>query len=942
MSSTTDYRSQGRRLKAQDLAERLLPDLNMNEFVAWAPDLFAFTSYILSHTGAYQLVVSPPSNELWPPPNRVLKEWLGVRFEPGDGAEKGKWVSRSENGLRERLSHWLGAFLTFKAEKGTKQWELDTTDWHSSRMSADTGYFGSQWLRDLDRFDKDQPHVNTKINAIADHIEGYALASITAPVTGETGEFLTEFKQQALAKEAARLETLGVRTEEVELQLEEFKKSLEKQTTISLGDLLIDDDVSNWKHFVQIIGEEWNETLKLMKDEEFQLINHALAGEEGNIFSEDDLAPGFDGTALPYEEYAAKFIGTRANEEPEKSREKRLLGILLKNAPPLLLACWAYFYDEVTREDFYSGEPGRTLDVSDLLCNRDDIQTNSAHKTQLWKLSQSIFTLHAIADLCCTTWGIYPVDEPNKIKGKWYAETLLYDKGSLSTVNAERGRVIPKRHNPGVGITLRSISSNLAFHRSSVDVVWRKTAHTSLEDKLSEKEAEEKQSKKHVNKTVSVLLMPFPLDVKAKDFHEDKRAEDRVNMSGEYGFFIYNPQADISPDAYLQENADLIERVTNLIEDAKQELDNDRFVDIVVFPESSLSKEQFTDLETRLAKKSEEYDEAPARRAEADAEIDRLNKKLINAAVESRDEYAEYAEKISDFQELLARQARETIKSPSILIAGVRESRADILKDIREKNAKEIEKEKDQDKLAKLRSDEQHLSESDINFDRNAVYCKYYNEIDKNYSGKPDRLTRKFKQYKHHRWQLNASQIKSYGLSQILETENHKIWWEAMKVPKRRVSFLNVGKALTISHLVCEDLARQDPIADLIRHVGPSLVVTLLMDGPQLKNRWSSRYASILADDPGSSVITLTSFGMTKRYNSPYGLMSRVIGLWSESKGTQVREIELANGAEAVLLTLRLEPHKERTADGREERIPTNTLSLVDVIQVYPRPVDRK
>src|SRR5687768_17746605 len=37
--------------------------------------------------------------------------------------------------------------------------------------------------------------------------------------------------------------------------------------------------------------------------------------------------------------------------------------------------------------------------------------------------------------------------------------------------------------------------------------------------------------------------------------------------------------------------------------------------------------------------------------------------------------------------------------------------------------------------------------------------------------------------------------------------------------------------------LICEDLARQDPIAELVRHVGPTLVVTILMDGPQLKNR---------------------------------------------------------------------------------------------------------
>ena len=40
--------------------------------------------------------------------------------------------------------------------------------------------------------------------------------------------------------------------------------------------------------------------------------------------------------------------------------------------------------------------------------------------------------------------------------------------------------------------------------------------------------------------------------------------------------------------------------------------------------------------------------------------------------------------------------------------------------------------------------------------------------------------------------------------------------------------------------------------------IGPNLVFTLLMNGPQLKTRWPARYAKILADDPGSSVLSIT------------------------------------------------------------------------------------
>ena len=86
-----------------------------------------------------------------------------------------------------------------------------------------------------------------------------------------------------------------------------------------------------------------------------------------------------------------------------------------------------------------------------------------------------------------------------------------------------------------------------------------------------------------------------------------------------------------------------------------------------------------------------------------------------------------------------------------------------------------------------------------------------------------------------------------------------------MAVPRRSIQFLELGGGITIVALVCEDLARLDAVADLLRTVGPTLVLTVLLDGPQLASRWTARYASILADDPGSAVLTLTSFGMVER-----------------------------------------------------------------------------
>jgi hypothetical protein len=186
-------------------------------------------------------------------------------------------------------------------------------------------------------------------------------------------------------------------------------------------------------------------------------------------------------------------------------------------------------------------------------------------------------------------------------------------------------------------------------------------------------------------------------------------------------------------------------------------------------------------------------------------------------------------------------------------------------------------------------------------------------------------------QYKHHRWKLDRSQITNYNLGHILSPSRH--WWEAIKIRRRKVTFVNVGEEVTICPLICEDLARQDPIADLIRTVGPSLVITVLMDGPQKMDRWSARYASVLAEDPGSAVITLTSAGMVRRWRPPYRESSRVVALWNDGRGL-AREIELEDRSIGILLGLCTESRQEPTADGRIELFGTNTVTLGSINQV--------
>ena len=169
------------------------------------------------------------------------------------------------------------------------------------------------------------------------------------------------------------------------------------------------------------------------------------------------------------------------------------------------------------------------------------------------------------------------------------------------------------------------------------------------------------------------------------------------------------------------------------------------------------------------------------------------------------------------------------------------------------------------------------------------------------------------RQNKHHRWSLDEDQVEQYHIGAALHP--HIRWWEAMDVPHKAIEFVEVAE-LVLTSLVCEDLAHNDEIAQLIRSVGPTFVMNLLLDGPQLNSRWTARYASVLADDPGSAVLTLTSYGMVER-SRPHGRdASRVIALWKDpTRG--VREIPLEPGAHGVLLTVCMDRATRYSADGR-------------------------
>ncbi|MBY8823260.1 hypothetical protein [Sphingomonas colocasiae] len=169
---------------------------------------------------------------------------------------------------------------------------------------------------------------------------------------------------------------------------------------------------------------------------------------------------------------------------------------------------------------------------------------------------------------------------------------------------------------------------------------------------------------------------------------------------------------------------------------------------------------------------------------------------------------------------------------------------------------------------------------------------------------------------KHHRWKIDARQIKDYNLVGLNRRRN---WWEQLTILRRSLDLLVYRGNTTLTTLICEDLARVDPCQAVVRGVGPNLLIALLMDGPQIRDRWPARYATVLAEDPGTSVLSLTSFGLIARQNDVGEFPeSRSVALWKDEKsGVCVLDLPAEN--DAIVLELEAVDKEERTLDGRRD-----------------------
>ncbi len=885
-----DPNNRGPELGALALAKSLFPHIekvdDMDEFLLFPPDLFAFTSLIFSVTGAYRLIVSPPralspndsKREMWPPTeDEHMRDFSEFKKDPKDNF-------KDLPGLLNQL---------FMIE------DHEISDVFRKRMSTEDAselkeLYDKIKLNGYGPEDSCYQELEEKTAAVLNQIVNCAERIYRVkgdPIYDKNEEFynkITEIFQNASFSD-------------------EFWELLEQWEKIPEGDLdgsvkrlhrlLLEAAYPNeietsltWDKRVRKAGLEWRKKLAhQFHDSDLEYFERVKSRAEINKFESliealdtlEDLIQkeeqNADGSGLSEKELKRKEDAINTLTSPGKiarkqlknldfrqrklieareSREKEIIKIredIRKRVedehyvPSVLKRYWDNFKEGVS--------PLREGDIRALLCETG----TEAERKDHWQRFISLVSMHAIADECCAGWGIRGplkflkegLTGTKKSEIQQYAEKKLLKKfGSLSTINKDRCRVLPKRHTAEVGITLRSISCNLGFHRSSVEVKWNL-------DHIETPVAGRNRPLEALN----VLLLPLPLEIRTTDFKK-KDVPVRSHQKSQ-DFFEYDPcDATFVAEPFGK-------RLRAILEEAKKEAGR---VDLVILPEIALPKDAVKTFENVLLGMDPPVTAYIAGVREIGESL-RFNRNAVYFKV-----------------------AKKNKKDGWCFTPGP------------EDNEQNLTKERDKIKgLHGAASEEYRKIDEDLMKER-----------------------KKYIQYKHHRWKLDRSQIIQYQLGGALSPNIN--WWEAIKIGEREVNFINIGEQMTVCPLICEDLARQDPISDLIRTVGPTLVVAILMDGPQMLRRWAGKYASVLGDDPGSAVITLTSYGMVRRSWVEGTEPSRTISLWSSPDAKT--EIQLEEGAEAVLLSLSVDERKEKSSDGREEMGGTPTLSLAGKIQI--------
>jgi hypothetical protein len=403
------------------------------------------------------------------------------------------------------------------------------------------------------------------------------------------------------------------------------------------------------------------------------------------------------------------------------------------------------------------------------------------------ELFEHLIFVHAVSDEACMDFGLPNAPSRKRALPQYLGNLLLTTWGSLSSLPKHHGTVLPKMRTPVSGLTLRSLSHHITFHRSEVEVMWRATPWINV----------------HEN-TLNILCVPWPLEIEDECFQSEPETFESVR------YFSYTPPQ--RPDqSHLDTFIRLVRRVCRRVSR----------LHMLVFPEAALSV----------------------------GDYERLLELLSIEHLERRIEHV------------------------PMIITGIQ-------------------------------NDTQSESHNEV-------------RLAAHFAGQWYQVS----QRKHHKWKLNESQIRQYQLQGRLSTARE--WYENISIAQRRLTFLAPNGWFILCPLICEDLAQLEPVSTIIRGVGPSLLLSPLLDGPQLRARWSARYTSVFADDPGTAVLTLTSLGMVTRSRQlnggkPDENPSRAVGLWKDAvRGWHT--LEVANDEYAQLLTVSADLTEEYTADGRTD-----------------------
>jgi hypothetical protein len=187
------------------------------------------------------------------------------------------------------------------------------------------------------------------------------------------------------------------------------------------------------------------------------------------------------------------------------------------------------------------------------------------------RLCEALLTLHAIADEACAGLGVaLDAADGEACVYRAHGRELLTRTGSLSRANPSVLRVLPKVRTPPTGRA--SFSRYACVHGPGIEARWHKMpARHAGTDVRSE--------------YANLLLLPWPLEVKASDF---RQLGDSVHRQAKepFAFFEFAPAHGL--------DFDLLDRVLTA---AREEAGS---VDVVVLPESAVAEEEVEELEALL------------------------------------------------------------------------------------------------------------------------------------------------------------------------------------------------------------------------------------------------------------------------------------------------------------------------------------------------------